>query len=75
MKLLAIDTATEHCSAALLLDAQLHERELPASRTASERIFEAIDSLLLEADWSLRRVDAIAFGRGPGGFTGVRLAA
>jgi len=75
MKLLAIDTATESCSVALLLNGQLLERDLGASRTASERIFEAIDALLLETGWSLQRLDAIAFGRGPGGFTGVRLAA
>ena len=75
MKILALDTATEVCSAALLLDGQLVGRERELGRGHAEYILPMIDELLKEAALSLSRLDAIAFGRGPGGFTGVRLAA
>lgn len=75
MKILAISTSTEYCSAALLSGTQILERELPPERTAGERILELADMLLAEAGMALTGLDAIAFGRGPGAFTGVRLAA
>jgi tRNA threonylcarbamoyladenosine biosynthesis protein TsaB len=75
MKLLAIDTATELCSAALLIEGEMRSREIETDRGAAEHILPMIDSLLSESGVSLRALDAIAFGRGPGGFTGVRLAA
>ena len=73
MNLLAIDTATESCSAALLCDGQLFERSELAPRRHAELILPMIDSLLTEAGISRRRLDGIAVGRGPGAFTGVRL--
>ena len=75
MKILALDTATEACSAALLIDSDLRSRELELGRGHAEQILPMIDELLAEAGMVLAKIDAIAFGRGPGGFTGVRLAA
>src|SRR5690349_15832218 len=74
-KILALDSATELCSVALLTEDQLLARELEAGAEAGEHILELIDSLLQEAGVALRELTAIAFGRGPGGFTGLRLAA
>ncbi len=75
MKLLALDTATECCSAALLVGDQLLTREEELARGHAGRILPMIDELLGETGVSLRSLDGIAFGRGPGSFTGVRLAA
>jgi tRNA threonylcarbamoyladenosine biosynthesis protein TsaB len=75
LKILALDTATENCSAALWMDGTLLERELEAERGHAELILGMIDELLGQSATRLADLDAIAFGRGPGSFTGVRLAA
>ena len=75
MKILALDTATENCSAALLIDRTIIARERTLEQGHATQILPMIDEVLAEAGIVLRTVDAIAFGRGPGGFTGVRLAA
>jgi tRNA threonylcarbamoyladenosine biosynthesis protein TsaB len=75
VKLLALETATETCSVALRVDGATRWRAARAERGHGEHVLRMIDELLAEGAMSLRRLDAIAFGAGPGAFTGVRLAA
>jgi len=74
MKLLALETATEACSAALWLDGEVRERSAVQPRGHSELILGMLDELLIEAGLRLADMDGLAFGRGPGSFTGVRIA-
>ena len=75
MRILALDTATEVCSVALRVEDRVLVRELPPGTGHSAHILELVRAVLGEAAVDLRALDCIAFGRGPGGFTGVRLAA
>jgi tRNA threonylcarbamoyladenosine biosynthesis protein TsaB len=75
MKLLAIETATEACSAALLIDGEICQKYEIAPREHARRILVMIDELMAEAQLKPAQLDAIAFGRGPGSFIGVRIAA
>jgi tRNA threonylcarbamoyladenosine biosynthesis protein TsaB len=75
VKILALDTATEACSVALLVDGSVIAREMEFERGHAEHILPMVDAVLAEGGVALGTVDALAFGRGPGGFTGVRLAA
>ncbi|MFA5676850.1 MAG: tRNA (adenosine(37)-N6)-threonylcarbamoyltransferase complex dimerization subunit type 1 TsaB [Pseudomonas sp.] len=72
--LLALDTATEACSAALLHKGQVYQRAEVIPRLHAQRLLPMIDEVLSEAGISLSAVDALVFGRGPGAFTGVRIA-
>ncbi|MDH5191860.1 MAG: tRNA (adenosine(37)-N6)-threonylcarbamoyltransferase complex dimerization subunit type 1 TsaB, partial [Gammaproteobacteria bacterium] len=74
MKLLAIDTATEACSAALLIEGNVQSEYQIAPQQHADLILPMVEKLLAEAAIKLNQLDAIAFGRGPGSFTGVRIA-
>lgn len=74
MKLLALDTFSARLQVALQVDNELivHCEESPRMHAAL--ILPLIDKCLVEADVTLDQLDAIAFGRGPGSFTGLRIA-
>lgn len=74
MKILAIDTATEQCSAAIATDRTTWSRVVPTARSHADLILPMVDELLRESGLTLGDVDGLAFGRGPGSFTGVRIA-
>ena len=73
--LLALDTSTEACSVALWHKGEKTHLDELAQRTHTKRILPMIDELLVNSGINLKQVDALAFGRGPGSFTGVRVGA
>lgn len=74
MRILAVETSTEHCSVALWQDGVLSGRSELAGQRHSEVLMEMLDGMLREASVKLTQLDGIAFGAGPGSFTGVRIA-
>ena len=74
MKILAIDASSEACSVALLNDNEIIERYDVVPRKHTELILPMIDEVLAESGASLNQLDALAFNRGPGSFTGVRVS-
>ena len=75
MKLLAIETSSDVGTVALLVDESLEQQRIATPREQTERILPMIDELLATAGVPLEELDGIAFGRGPGSFTGLRVAA
>lgn len=74
MRILALDTSTEYLSLALSLDGKIYVRDLHAGQTHSQRILPLLREMLTEAGIDMRDLEGIAFGAGPGSFTGLRIA-
>lgn len=74
LKLLALETSTEYCSIALLDGDSLASREEHAGQRHSELILPMVDALLNDAGIAPVDLDGVAFGAGPGSFTGLRIA-
>ena len=72
-RILAIDTATEACSVALYDQGETLAHVELCAREHTQRILPLVQQILAEAGLSLKQLDALAFGRGPGSFTGVRI--
>lgn len=74
MNLLAFEAATSRLSVALYRDGVITEKSADVPNGGSERLLPWANELLAESGLTLRQLDGIAFGAGPGGFTGLRLA-
>ncbi len=72
-RILALESSTEKCSVAVWINGDLRVREVAGERH-SESLLPLVDDLMKEAGLSLEQLDAVAYGQGPGAFTGVRLA-
>lgn len=73
MKLLAIETATETCSVALAVNGEVLQRYRHAPRQHAELLLPWVQELMAEAGFGFGALDAIAFSRGPGSFTSLRI--
>lgn len=74
VKVLALETSSESCSAALWLDGEVRARDVLAGQRHTEVALPMVHELLGEAGLRLGQLDGIAFGAGPGSFTGLRIA-
>ena len=75
VRVLGMETSRQLCSAALLLDGTVRENTRKMARAHNEHILELIDGLVVAAGITPQDLDGVAFGCGPGSFTGVRIAA
>ena len=73
MNLLAIETATETCSVALTVNGEVLERYQHAPRQHAELLLPWVEQIMAEAGISFAALDAVAFSRGPGSFTSLRI--
>lgn len=73
MNLLALDTSSENCSAAITINGVMYQQQQMTQRGHSTLILGMLDQLFKQADASITDIHALAFGRGPGSFTGVRI--
>ncbi len=74
LKILALDTSTEYCTVALWRDGEVDARERLAGQRHSELLLGMVDELLARQALRVGELDGIAFGQGPGSFTGLRIA-
>jgi tRNA threonylcarbamoyladenosine biosynthesis protein TsaB len=74
MRVIAVETSTEYCSVALWQDGAVLDRCELVGQKHSEVLIPMLDALVAEAGTKLADMDGIAFGKGPGSFTGVRIA-
>lgn len=72
-RILALDTATEACSVALWNDGEIHSLFEICPREHTQRILPMVQQVLADSGLTLKDLDALAFGQGPGSFTGVRI--
>ena len=73
MKILALETSTQYCSVALWRDGDVDAREALAGQRHSELLLPMVEALLERHGLGLKELDGIAFGEGPGSFTGLRI--
>jgi tRNA threonylcarbamoyladenosine biosynthesis protein TsaB len=74
MKIAAFETSTEWCSVAVWIDGEAAAVEERAGHSHSERVLPMLEHLVAAAGISIAQLDAVAFGEGPGSFTGLRIA-
>ena len=75
MKILSIDVSGQTLSIALLIDERVVEKEYPSGKNNSDNIIPQIQIMMNNEDLDFRSLDGVAFGSGPGSFTGLRIAA
>lgn len=75
VKILSVETSTESCSTALYTEDKVYVRHQIAPQEHSKLVLHMLDELLIEAEVALEDIDLLAFGAGPGSFTGLRIAA
>ena len=73
-KILALDTSTDACSVALEVDGERTEIFKVIPRKHTHELLPMVEQILASAQLSVRQLDAVAFGRGPGSFAGIRIA-